>query len=540
MRLSLLCVCLCGLCLCLPADAAQLPAGAKLAARQEIVRGNATEPATLDPGKIEGRPESNLVVDLFEGLVSLDPDGRVIPGVAEKWESLDNGRVWRFTLRKEARWSDGSPVTAGDFEYAFRRMVDPATASQYAWFLGKACNVQNAMAIVEGKRPPNELGVKALDAHTLEITLEKPVAYLVATLAHGSLMPIPRKLVERYGDRWTEAGKLVGNGAYTLAERVVNERIVLVRNKHYWNDARTVIDKVTYLPINNQSAEYQRYRAGGVDMTADGGVPSEQLAQIRRDIPTELVTWPQLATYYYSFNLRRPALQDVRVRRALSLAIDRDIIATKIIGTGESPAFSFTPDGATGYAPIQHDWQKLSQVQRNDQARALLMEAGYSPAKPLRLQILYNTSEAHKKIALVVAAMWKRVGPVQVELLNQEWKTYLDTRNRGDFEIVRASWVADYNEPSSMVDLFHSRHGNNDGKYNNPKYDAIVDQAKTTLDATERTRLYQDAERILGQDFPAAFLYHYTNRHLIKPWVKGYGRNPEGRIRSQDLYLLAH
>ncbi|GAA5178542.1 ABC transporter substrate-binding protein [Niveibacterium umoris] len=522
------------------AFAAEVPAGTPLHPVQEIVRGNGTEPATLDPNKSEGRPESNMAVELFEGLVSLSPDGKVIPGVAEKWESREGGKVWLFTLRKAAKWSDGSPVTAHDFEYSFKRMVDPKTASQYAWYLGKASNVKNGRAIVEGKVPPSELGVKALGEHTLQITLEKPVSYLIATLAHGSLMPVPRKAIEKYGDKWTEPGNMISNGAYKLAERVVNERIVMLRNPHYWNNAKTVIDKVTFLPINNQSAEYQRYRANGIDMTADGGVPPEQLKQIRRDIPNELVTWPQLGTYCYVFNFRKKPFDDVRVRKALSLALQREVIAQKLVGTGETPAYSFTPETAEGYTPIEHDWQRWTQAQREEEARRLLAEAGYTKARPLRFELLYNTNEGHKKIALAAAWMWRRIGPVEVVLVNQEWKTFLDSRNRGQFEVSRYAWIADYNEPSTMLDLFHSQHGNNDGKYNNPQYDAIMDRAKSALDAAERTRLYQDAERILAQDFPTANVYHYSNRHLIKPWVKGYGHNPEGRILTRDLYIVAH
>ena len=523
-----------------PLFAADVPPGTKLHATQHIVIGNGAEPATLDPGKIEGRPESNITVELFEGLVTQDRDGKVAPGVAEKWESRDNGKVWVFTLRKDAKWSDGSPVTAADFEYAFQRMVDPKTASQYAWFLGKASNVQNATAITEGKLPPTALGVKALNPTTLQMTLEKPVAYLVSTLVHGSLMPVPRKVIEKFGDKWTDPANIIGNGPFKLVERVVNERMVMVKNPHYWNRDKVVIEKATFLPINNQSAEYQRYRANAIDLTNDGGVPAEQVKQIRQEIPDEIKLWPQLATYFFFYNFRDPIFQDLRVRRALSMAIDRDVIARNILNTGETPAFGMTPDIADGFAPIVHDWQALSLSARQAEAKRLLQEAGYGPGKPLKFQLLYNTNEQHKKIALVMAAMWKRVGHVEVELVNQEWKTFLDTRNRGEFQVVRGAWIADYNEASTMIDLFHSKHGNNDGKYANPKFDELIDKAKVTLDFEARKKLYQDAERILGQDFPAVFTHYYSCRRLIKPWVQGYGRNPQGRIQARDLYLLAH
>ncbi|MBK9625961.1 MAG: peptide ABC transporter substrate-binding protein [Rhodocyclaceae bacterium] len=521
-------------------QAAEVPPGTKLHATQHIVIGNGAEPATLDPGRVQGRPESNLTVELFEGLVSQDANGKVIGGVAEKWESKEGGKVWLFTLRKNAKWSDGSPVTAGDFEYGFKRMVDPKFASDYSWYLGKASNVINGTAIVEGKKPPSELGVKALNDTTLQFTLEKPVAYLVSTLIHGSLMPIPRKVVEKFGDKWTDPANIVGNGPFKLSERVVNERIVMVRNPHYWNNAKTVIEQLTVLPINNQSAEYQRYRANAIDVTADGGVPSEQVAQIRKEVPNELTLWPQLGTYYYTFNVKVKPFDDVRVRRALSLAINRDVITQQILSTGETSAYSMTPGIADGYKAIRHDWEAQTQAQRDLEAKKLLADAGYGPGKPLKFPLLYNTNEQHKKIALAVASMWKRVGPVEVELVNQEWKTFLDTRNRGDYAVTRGAWIADYNEASTMIDLFHSKHGSNDGKYNNPAYDEVIDKAKITLDPAERMKLYQDAERILAQDFPAAFMYHYSNRRMIKPWVKGYGKNPQGRIQARDLYIIAH
>lgn len=521
-------------------QAADVPPGTKLHATQHVVIGNGAEPATLDPSKIEGRPESNIAVELFEGLVSQDNNGKVIPGVAEKWETKEGGKVWIFTLRRNAKWSDGSAVTAGDFEYAFKRMVDPKTGSNYSWYLGKASNVLNGTAIVEGKKPASELGIKAINDTTLQITLEKPVAYLVATMIHGSLMPLPRKVVEKFGDKWTDPSNIVSNGPFKLRERVVNERIVLERSPTYWNNAKTVIEQVTILPIINQSAEYQRYRANAIDVTVDGGVPAEQVAQIRKEVPNELTLWPQLGSYFYIFNTKVKPFDDVRVRRALSLAINRDVITKQILNTGEVPGYTMTPAIADVYKAIPNEWELLTQAQREDEARKLLLEVGFGPGKPLKFPLLYNSNEQHKKIALAVAAMWKRIGSVEVELMNQEWKTFLDTRNRGDFVVTRGSWIADYNEASTMVDMFHSKHGNNDGKYNNPKYDEIIDKAKVTLDAAERMKLYQDAEHILSQDFPAIFMHHYACRRMIKPWVKGYGKNPQGRIQARDLYIVAH
>lgn len=520
--------------------AAEVPPGTKLAAQQEITVGNGAEPASLDPHKTEGAPEFRLVIELFEGLVGHDADGKLVPGVAEKWESKEGGKLWLFSLRKDARWSDGSPVTAADFEYSLKRVVDPKTASPMAWYPGKVSNILNAEAITAGRKPPGELGVKALSPTQLQITLEQPVAYFLNTLVHNSLFPVPRKHIEQHGEKWTEADKLVGNGPYRLAERVVNERIVFVRNTHYWNNAKSVIEKAVYVPVANPSAEFQRYRANDLDLTSDGGVPAEQLAQIRRDLAKELQIWPQTASYFYTFNTRRPPFDDARVRRALALALNREVIVHQVLQGGQQPAYGMTPLIAEAYKHQPGRWERASQAERDAEAKRLLLEAGFGPSKPLKFALLYNTSEAHKKLALAAAAMWKRIGPVEVELQNQEWKTYLDTRNRGEFSVSRAGWVGSYNEPSIMLGFFHTHSGVNDGKYSNPKYDELLDRARVTADPAARGKLYAEAEAILAEDAPAAFVHHYANQRLIKPWLKGHGRNPIGWIQLKDLYVVAH
>ncbi len=524
----------------LAATAAEVPPGTKLAAKQELARGNGTEPATLDPGKMEGVPEANIAYDLFDGLVNTDPDGKLVAGTAEKWETKDGGRTWIFTIRKDAKWSDGSSVTAADFEFAWKRVTDPKSASPYGWFAGQACHIVNGTEIAQGKMNPDTLGVKALDDRRLQVQLDEPIGFFLKTLTHSSMLPVPRKLVQKYGDKWVEADKIVGNGAYKLAERVVNERLVLVRNPHFWNNARTVIDKVTWLPIVQPSAEYQRYRAGGEDMTANGGVPMDQIKQIRKELPEELKLWPQLGTYYYEMNERVKPFDDPRVRRALSLAIDRKIIVGQVTNTGETEAFTFTPPIAEGMTRVHTPDQAMTQLQRDELARKLLAEAGYTRENPLRFPLLYNTMESHKKLALAVSAMWRIKLGVKVELNNKEWKTYLDSRSQGDFVVARSAWIADYNEPSTMLDIWTCGNGQNHGKYCNKTFDEMVRKAKTTADDTERARLYQQAEQILSQEAPAVFVYFYSNKMLVRPWVRGYGRDPQGYARTKELYIVAH
>jgi oligopeptide transport system substrate-binding protein len=524
----------------LAALAADVPAGTKLAAKQELVRGNGTEPATLDPGKMEGVPEHNVAIDLFEGLVNTDPEGKVVPGAAEKWEVKDGGKLWIFTIRKDAKWSDGSPVTAADYEFAWKRVTDPKTASPYSWFPGQASHILNGTDIAQGKKKPDTLGVKAINDKTLQVQLDEPIGFFLKTLTHSSMLPVPKKMVEKYGDKWVESDKIIGNGAYKLAERVVNERIVMVRSTTYWNNAKTIIDKVTWLPIVQPSAEYQRYRAGGEDMTANGGVPNDQIKQIRAELPKELELWPQLGTYYYELNEKVKPFDDVRVRRALSLAIDRKIVVQQVTNTGETEAYSFTPPIAEGMSKVHMPDQDMTQQQRDDLARKLLAEAGFTKDKPLKFALLYNTMESHKKLALAASAMWRMKLGVQVELLNKEWKTYLDARNTGDFVVARSAWIADYNEPSTMLDIWTCDNGQNHGKYCNRAFDETMKKAKATADDAERARLYQEAEQILAKDAPAVFIYFYSNKMLVKPWVRGWGHDPQGFARTKEIYIVAH
>lgn len=507
-----------------------------LAAVQELVKGNGTEPATLDPAKTEGVPESNIQRDLFEGLVTSGPNGEVRPAVAESWDTPDN-KVYTFHLRKDAKWSNGDPVTAGDFVYAFRRVVDPKTASPYSWYL-EIPTIVNATDIIAGKKAPEELGIKAIDDHTLEITLEKSVPYFVSMLAHTTTYPENQKVIEQFGDQWTRPGNMVTNGAYTLKEWVVNERIVLARNKAYWDDAHTHINKVTYLPIQSQNADMNRYLAGEVDMTYE--TPIEQFKRLQKEHPQDVRVTGYVGTYYYEFNCKKAPFDDVRVRKALSFAIDRNVIADSVMGQGQKPAYTLVPEYVDGFVATEPAWAKLTQAERNAQAKELLKAAGFDEQHPLKFELLYNTSENHKKVAVAVAAMWKKNLGVDVALVNQEWKTYLETKSGGQFDVARAGWIADYNEASSMLDLKQTTHGNNDGKYSNLKYDELMAQSRTVMDTEARNKLYAEAEGLLAEDMPIAPIYQYVTARLVKPYVGGYPNNPLDNLYTKDMYILAH
>ncbi|MEW7314937.1 ABC transporter substrate-binding protein [Buttiauxella gaviniae] len=517
--------------------AADVPAGTKLAADQSLVRHIKDEPASLDPVKAVGLPEIQVIRDLFEGLVNQNEKGELEPGVATKWQSNDN-RTWTFTLRDNARWSDGTPVTAQDFVYSWQRLVDPKNTSPFAWFAALA-GINNAQAIIDGKMPADKLGVTAVDAKTLRIQLDKPVPYFPNLTANFSLYPVPKAVVEKFGNEWTKPGNLVGNGAYTLQDRIVNEKLVAVQNKNYWDNGKTVITKVTFIPINQESSATKRYLAGDIDITES--FPKNLYQKLLKDIPGQVYTPPQLGTYYYAFNTQKGPTADPRVRLALSMTIDRHIMAEKVLGTGEKPAWRFTPDVTAGFKPETSPFEQMTQEEANVQAKTLLQAAGYGPTKPLKLTLLYNTSENHQKIAIAVASMWKKNLGVDVKLQNQEWKTYIDSRNTGNFDVIRASWVGDYNEPSTFLSLLTASHSGNISRFNSPEYDKILQQASQENTDVARNKDYNMAEKIIQQQAPIAPIYQYTNGRLIKPWLKGYPiNNPEDVAYSRTMYIVAH
>ncbi|MGB7801636.1 peptide ABC transporter substrate-binding protein [Buttiauxella sp.] len=517
--------------------AADVPAGTKLAADQSLVRHIKDEPASLDPVKAVGLPEIQVIRDLFEGLVNQNEKGQLEPGVATKWQSNDN-RTWTFTLRNDARWSDGTPVTAQDFVYSWQRLVDPKNTSPFAWFAALA-GINNAQAIIDGKMPADKLGVTAVDARTLRVQLDKPVPYFPNLTANFSFYPVPKAVVEKFGNDWTKPGNLVGNGAYALKDRVVNEKLVAVQNKNYWNNSKTVITEVTFVPINQESSATKRYLAGDIDITES--FPKNLYQKLLKDIPGQVYTPPQLGTYYYAFNTQKGPTADARVRLALSMSIDRHIMADKVLGTGEKPAWRFTPDVTAGFKPETSPFEQMSQEEANAQAKTLLRAAGYGPNKPLNLTLLYNTSENHQKIAIAVASMWKKNLGVDVKLQNQEWKTYIDSRNTGNFDVIRASWVGDYNEPSTFLSLLTSTHSGNISRFNSPEYDKILQQASQETTDAARNKDYNQAEKIIQDQAPIAPIYQYTNGRLIKPWLKGYPiNNPEDVAYSRTMYIEAH
>ncbi|WP_102467375.1 ABC transporter substrate-binding protein [Vibrio cyclitrophicus] len=516
--------------------AAEVPAGTELAKVQELVRGNGTEVATLDPHKSQGVPESHVIRDLLEGLVNQDGDGNTIPGVAESWETTDN-KTFTFHLRKDAKWSNGDPVTANDFVYSFQRAVDPLTASPYAWYM-EYTKMANAKDIVAGKKDKSELGVKALDDYTLEVTLDTAVPYFVMMMGHTTVKPVHKATVEKFGDQWTKPENFVGNGAFVPNQWVVNERLELVRNENYWDNEHTVLNKVTFLPIENQVAEMNRFLSGELDFTYE--VPNEHFRRLQKEYPEDVNIKGNLCTYYYQFNAQKAPFDDVRVRKAMSYAMDRDIVTKAILGQGQKPAYFLTPEITAGFDPVTPEYGQLSQKERIAEAKRLLEEAGYTKSNPLEFNLLYNTSENHKKLAVAIASMWKKELGINAKLENQEWKSYLDSKDTGNFDVARAGWCGDYNEASSFLTLMVSQNTTAGQHYKSADYDKIIDKALSSTSEEERTKLYIEAEKLLAKDMPIAPVYQYVTTRLVSPQLGGYPEgNAEDKIYSKDLYIKA-
>lgn len=510
-----------------------------LADKQELVINNGAEPESLDPHKVSGVPESNILRQMFVGLTTTDPDGKTIPGMAESWESADN-KVWTFKIR-DAKWSNGDPVTAEDFVYSFRRVVDPNTASPYASYLADD-KVLNAQEVIDGKVKPDALGVKALDEKTLQVTLSEPVPYFPDTLIHTSVKPVPQKVVEKFGEKWTDPANIVVNGPYKISEWQVNDKIVLERNESYYDNANTTLEKITLLAIPSSTTDVARYQAGEIDITYNE-VPPEQFASLKEQLGDQLQVSPMLCTYYYEFNTVKPPFNDARVRRALALALDRNTISDKVVGQGQTPAYQLTPVATNGMQNNTPEWQSWDQAKRVEEAKKLLKEAGYSESKPLKFELLYNTNDNHKKIAVAASSLWKQsLGFVDVSLINKEWKTYLDTRRNGNYQVARAGWCGDYNEPSTFLNIVKTGNSNNQGKYSSANFDSLMTQTlKAGVTPEQRAGIYQQAEAQLDADMPNINVYHYVSPRLIKPYVVGFStKDPLDNWQAKDLKVAKH
>jgi len=498
-----------------------------------LVRGNGPEPDSLDPQRARNVESANVLRDLYEGLTIVGRDGAPAPGVATSWSVGADGLRWTFVLRPQARWSNGDPVVAADFVAALRRLVDPATGSQYAQVVEA---IRNAPEVIAGRLPPTALGVAAPDPATLVIELASPTPYLPGLMSHWSTMPVHGPSLARHGAGFVKPGNLVGNGAFRLIAWVQGAQLDLERNRHYWNDAATRLDQVRFVTQSDENAEYQRWRSGELHVTAT--VPRGQFDNIRRDHGAALRLGPQLGTYYFGINLdREPFRSKPGLRRALSLALDRERITTAVTRVGELPADGWVPPGTFDYTSQSFDYAGRSMAERIAEARRLYAEAGYSAANPLRFELRYNTGDVHNRIAVAAAAMWKQALGAEAALVVREFKVLQQDVDARQVDLFRSSWIGDYNDAYTFLQLFKSDFGINTPHFRDARYDALLIAAAREVDAAKRRATLEEAERVLLAAHPIIPVHFYVNKHLVSPRVQGWYDNVMNVVYSRDLAL---
>jgi oligopeptide transport system substrate-binding protein len=486
--------------------------------------GNGSEPQGLDPHVVTGVPENKLIRALFEGLAvknpyTLEPE----PGVAKSWEFSEDGRIITFHINPAARWSNGDPMSAHDYVWSWRRALNPVMGNLYAYMLFP---VKNAEAYATGKlEDVSELGVKALDDLTLQVTLTEPTPYFIQLMDHYSTFALHRPTLEKFGKatdrftKWTRVENIVSNGAFKLTEWLLNRRISMAKSETYWDAQNVSLNGVVFYPTENIVSEERMFRAGQLHYTQS--IPLEKIPVYETMENSPYVQAPYLGTYFYLINTNVPPVDDVRVRRALSMAVDREKLSATVMQKSVYPAYSITPPGTLGYQPpklFSYDVAK---------AKQLLADAGYPNGEGWPgLEITYNTSESHRKVAVALQQMWKNSLNIDITIANQEWKVYLDSVSQMNFQVARRGWIGDYVDPNNFLDLYLSAGGNNNTGYADPRFDELISklapQAKTK---EERFARFYEAETMLMEEMPIIPVYTYTSKHLVHPSVKGLPSN---------------
>jgi len=519
---------------CLPAIGAVVPPGTPLAAKQELVRNNGAEPESLDPQLIESTNAFNILIDLFESLTALDNHAKVVPGAAESWKQVDP-TTWVFKLRKNALWSNGEAVTAQDFVYAWHRLVDPKSAAPLASTM--AAYVLNGVAITQGKLPVSALGVRAIDAGTLEVKTPGPLPFLPYLVANVQFSPVPRAVVEKFGRDWTRPGNLVGNGAFVLKEWQVNSKVVVERNPRYWDAANVALARSTYLAVEDNNADLKLYQSGEDDMTSR--TPPGAYESLKAQYPKEMHNSALIALRFWALNNTDPLLKDVRVRKALSMVIDRELLASKVTADGQVPVYGLSVKGSEGVDPVRYDWADWPMDKRVAEARKLLAEAGVKPGT--RLKYAYNTSDYHKRLALFTAAEWKTKLGLETELEAMEYKVLIRRRQSADYQVARHAWFPGYADITGLLALVQCGNDANDNKSCSRAADDLIQQASALSDPVRRRALLTQAVRLEMEDYPMIPLLQMSLPRLVKPWVGGYDdANDQDAFRSKDFYIVRH
>ena len=497
--------------------------------------GNGSEPQGIDPHIVTGVPEHHILISLCEGLTIPNAfDDENLPGAAESWTVSDDAKVYIFKLRKNGRWSNGDPVTADDFVWSWQRILTASLGSQYPDML---YYLEGAQEYHTGQTNDfSSVGVKALDSHTLEVKLKAPTPFFTGLLSHYSTWPVHKETVLKHGsidDRngeWTRPGNFVCNGAFNLKSWELNNKIVVEQNPMYWDASTVRLNEIHYYPVSNVMTEDRMFRAGQLHVTST--LPSQKCPVYIEEGNPDLRIDPYMGTYFYRLNTTNPYLNDVRVRKALAYSIDRKLLVEKVTKCGQIPAYSFTPPGSNGYEPT------TSIPFDPALAKELLAEAGYDSENQFpKLEILFNTNEDHRKVALAIQQMWQQNLGIEVELVNQDWKVYLSREMVGDFQVSRAGWIGDYEDPNTFLDLMRPNRGNNKTGWENEAYDALVAKANSTNDQTLRYQLLDEAEKILIENMPVIPLYTYVRSYQLSPDVKGYNPHILDHHHPKFIYL---
>jgi oligopeptide transport system substrate-binding protein len=503
-----------------------------------IVRGNGAEIKSLDPHYIDGSWEANVVGDALVGLTTDAPDGSPIAGVATSWETSPDGKTWTFHLR-DSVWSDGQPVTAEDFVFAWRRILEPARAAPYAYYLWL---IKNAAAISNGKLPPSALGVTATDDKTLVVTLEHPAPYMLQYLLHQSVYPVPRHAVLAKGNAWAKPGNYVANGPFIPTEWVPNDHITLVKNPRFYDAANVRLQTVIYKPTSDTLAALKAIRAGELDTQTL--VPTQEITWMREHIPHTLQLKTYLAVAYLSPNLAHKPFQDVRMRQAIALTYDREIMTTKILRLGEPPAYSFVPPGIANYPGGAHmNFEGMPYDQRLAKARRLMAQMGYGPDNHFHTTFDSTTTPDSKRQAAALQAMLRRIY-IDMDIVNSDTQIFYRKLQEGQFDMAVGIWVGDFDDPGTFLDLLRKGNGdnwgNNYGRYNNPAYDALLDKANQTLDIKARGALLRQAEQLALDDFALTPVRFTVTQDIVEPYVKGWVPNVRDFNKSRWLWIDPH
>lgn len=519
---------------------AAFPAMLPVHAGAQVVysRCNDADPETLDAHKTSVVSEANILRDVSEGLLIHNARGKVVAGAAESWTQSPDGKVYTFTLRNNGKWSNGDPVKAQDFVFSLRRIMTPETGAKYATVLYPIKNAEAINKKMDGAPKIEDLGVRAIDDRTLEITLEKPTPYFLELLTHQTGLPVHPGSVQQHDKDFTKPENWVSNGAYVLKEWVPGSHIQLAKNPNFHDAANVKIDVVRYYPCSDLAAAARRFQAGEIQSTTD--IPADQVKVLREKLGDQVKVSPYLGTYYLAVNSSKPPFDDIRVRQALSMSIDREFIADQIWSETMLPAYSFVPPGIGNYGePAYLSYKSQSPIEREDKAKALLKEAGYGPGlKPLKVEIRYNTTDNNRATVIAIGNMWKEIG-IETAYVNVDAKTHFaHLRDGGDFDVARAGWIGDYSDPQNFLFLVESQNkGFNYARYNNPDFDNLMKKAGEELDIEKRAKILFEAESTIMRDLPIIPVLYYSNRNLISSRLEGYIPNLRGANATRFMTL---